>query len=92
MKYVMFAKDMEQDMTHYVPIMFPDMLVHAMVASEMSRLLPGYEVVSAGHFNPAAISIGTIFCYGESETLGIPSDPMRDSRIIYYNNYGGSFQ
>lgn len=79
MKYVMFKRG-----EHYVPIIFPETLVHADVA-EWMRLGPGYQVHSAGFISPLSMK-----CHGRSESLGVESDPG-DTVRIRMNDYGGGF-
>jgi hypothetical protein len=88
MKYVMFKKEMD-GMTHYVPIIFPNSLVHDMVAAAvMAMVIPDYTVASAGECNA---NLGAK-CYGRSSTLDIDSDPERDSHIVAMNDYGAGFE
>lgn len=87
MKYIMFKKDIGTKSTHYVPVIFPDFLVHADVAAAMKHepQLRFYKVHSAGFLSP----LDLVPC-GESESLGVKSDP-EDRERIQYNDYGMSF-
>lgn len=80
MKYIMIKMTIK-DASRYVPIIFPECLVHKNVAESMEHLM-GFEhsadaiTISAGFYS----SIGK--CHGESESLGLQSDPERDTNII----------
>lgn len=89
MKYVMFAKNMGDDLEHYVPIIFPNNLVHIMIADAMTASeapLEGYMPVSAGEISPFDMK-----CFGYSSTLKMSADEERDSRICRMNDYGAGF-
>lgn len=82
MKYVMFEIRHDSIVIN-VPIMFPDSLVHSLVADEMQRVFkkhrwPNARVVSAG----SVTGIDDVYTSGESETLGVASRGKRDQRII----------
>lgn len=91
MKYVMMevsvtGGDAAGTIIH-VPIIFPDALIHKDVAAAMRGILIRqfrYSVVtpvSAGKYD-----VYTQTCSGESETLGLKSDP-EDSRTIQTYRY-----
>lgn len=61
MKYIMF----EDHTGRKVPVIFPNSMVHVMVAEAMSPLVPMGRVISAGE---AVIRVS--HCGGDSETLG----------------------
>lgn len=88
MKYVMFRKLFKGGGAYYVPIVFPDMLVHIMVADSMTAKgapLEGYMPVSAGNISPIDWEP-----FGESTTLKMSPHP-RDKRILLMNDYGGAY-
>ena len=86
MKYVMFKRVGPVD--HYVPILFPENLVHSDVAEGMiNGPLAGYKVHSAGFLPSVGIHSSV---YGGSETLGVQHDP-EDSHRINLCDYGGCF-
>lgn len=87
MKYVMFKKPFGQDTTHFVPIIFPNNLIHADVAKAMQKgPLKGYEVHSAGEISPLGMD-----CTGGSDTLGVKADPA-DTNRIQFNDYGMCYE
>lgn len=67
MKYIMLSTEFT-GVTKLVPIIFPDFLVHSMVADAIKPLISGSVVVSAGD-----IQMGVYNCSGASETLGVES-------------------
>lgn len=77
MKYVMFKKKIEgQSSLIFVPVTFPNLLVHSMVAeSLLDGPLMGYEVHSAGDVSPSG-QVG-----GTSTSLNVGSDPEDARRI-----------
>lgn len=86
MKYVMFRRKRTNGMVDLFPVIFPNHLIHAHMARTMMRgALRGWEPDSAGHIN---FVTGAFVCQGESETLGLPSQPQRDTNIIRMNDYG----
>lgn len=91
MKYIMFKKKMQGgELTHFVPVIFPSNLVHAMVAESMTvdtGPLRGYTPDSAGEYSPMSGE-----CTGSSETLKLEANEDRDTRFILMNDYGGCFE
>lgn len=84
MKYVMFKKQFGDHLLQFVPVIFPNTLVHADVAEAMlPGPLVGYEIHSAGEWT------GLDAC-GRSSTLNLSHDPEDTTRIIM-NDYGGAF-
>jgi hypothetical protein len=81
MKYVMFEVSICEIGVRYLPIIFPDILVHRYVAGSMMpqlrAIFANVKVISAGEYDPA-----TGKCYGKSETLGVASRPLLDNDII----------
>jgi hypothetical protein len=79
MKYIMLKLE---DQCKNIPVIFPDILVHAHVAAAITRTLEmqgirGAEVISAGSIDIVANGAG-----GESETLSIESRGERDVDVI----------
>lgn len=94
MKYIMFQKSITL-MDHFVPIIFPDELTHAVVAAIMqcSPELEGFAVRSAGSIQIGGVIMGKAFptiCDGWSETLNLHSH-ADDAKIISLYEYGGKF-
>lgn len=87
MKYVMLKKTAGQ-VSFYIPIIFPDSLVHADVAKAILGIMPTAEVSSAGMLGSYSIESDP---YGASETLNVRSD-RRDKRRIKMNDYGGAIE
>lgn len=87
MKYIMFKRK-TKGLTHYLPVVFPNQVVHADMAAacEASPAFKGYRVHSAGEFTPMSCE-----CSGRSDTLGVESGPQ-DSRRILLNDYGACIE
>ena len=80
MKYIMIKMTIK-DASRYVPIIFPECLVHKNVAEHIEHLMrmehnAEVEIVSAGFYDIGAT------CYGESESLNLKSKPEQDTDII----------
>lgn len=90
MKYVMFkrklGKGKDSGVVQFIPVIFPNQLVHADVAEALMEggPLDGCTVHSAGEWTGMA-------AVGGSETLKIKSDPA-DTRRILLNDYGMAFE
>lgn len=94
MKYVVFECE-AGEAKFLAPVIFPDAFVHEHVARSLcysmlrqeprTRLHP----VSAGFVNSAAF--GPIRAHGESESLGLKSDPERDTMLMTGCDYGAGF-
>lgn len=88
MKYIVFTKRMKS-LTIHVPIVFPNMLVHADVAKMLTcdiGPLAGYTADSAGECS----TYGHDFmCAGESVTLRLAAKPARDQQLLHMADYGG---
>jgi hypothetical protein len=90
MKYIVMDVKKPGGFHLEVPFVFPDMVVHHMMAQVCKALCeatwPETEVkpVSAGFVSSTAFEDE---CYGESETLGLKSRP-EDSRLIQMCDYG----
>lgn len=79
MKYIM----LENDEGHKLPVLFGDAFVHAHMAkysADLARRSLGkrYDVSSAGFVSVTRDGIAT---FGESESLGIKSNPIDGLRI-----------
>ena len=84
MKYVMLQMD-AGEVKKMVPVIFPDVFVHSYVAEKLMTCLPlvgAVEVRSAGFVN----LLGSVNCFGGSETLGVDAHPD-DARIIETYDY-----
>jgi hypothetical protein len=85
-KYVMFKCVDDLMVVTYIPIIFPDTMVHKQVARQIASLLlrqHGFklvQVVSAGD-----ILLSAVACTGSSETLSSKSRGNVDDAII--NSY-----
>lgn len=83
MKYVMFKK-VHKEFTQYVPIVFPNIIVHADMAKAMlAGPLAGFVVHSAGEVSPLDMKP-----HGESSTLNVKADLPDDERRLLMNDYG----
>ena len=89
MKYIMFNIN-HSGMDQRVPVIFPNVLIHRRVSSQLIPLLresfpdTKVTVVSAGDYNQS-----TGLCSGYSETLGVESDPKDDHIIRTYDHLFG---
>jgi hypothetical protein len=93
MKYVCLAVHLPGTIVD-VPILFPDELVHAMVAGAMSSCLakhyPGSQIypVSAGEVTITRSPNGDdVSCSGASQTLGLCTRGEYDEALISGINY-----
>lgn len=90
MKYVTFEVRLQPDHSIFVPVIFPELLVHAEMAKGVIAALNAHYpaatiTVASGGFLP---SIGFIEeTHGESETLAVHSHPA-DTRLIQMADYG----
>lgn len=88
MKYIMFEINAAAG-KRKVPIIFPDSLVHSMVADQFERVLRyTFKGCSA-----KAVSAGSIDfvgrCHGDSETMKLKSDKADSSVINAYDYLHG---
>ena len=87
MKYIM-VKITGEELDQFVPIIFPNSLVHSEIAKSIKRMIMwdrregGVTIVSAGDY-----CIMNRTCSGRSETLGLESRGMVDESIINMNDY-----
>lgn len=90
MKYVMFEVT-HGSFTRYLPVIFPDDLVHSDIAENVSNAIAqSFEitkleinVANAGFINSMDCDVSV---YGRSETLNLDSNP-EDSLIIKLHDY-----
>lgn len=86
MKYVMFKKKGKL-LTQFVPVIFPNHLVHKEVAIDLlANSLKGFKIHSAGDISPLGME-----ATGSSITLKLKADP-KDTGRIRMNDYGGAFE
>lgn len=90
MKYVMY-KITRKGLVQFNPIIFPNMLVHAMmndlVMAKAHELWPNALNVVAD--SAGEMSSVTLQCSGMSESMnGLKSKPKRDTLIIISMDYG----
>lgn len=82
MKYVMIKN---KKLNQLVPVIFPSFMVHSVVAQAISQMLKNHH-----HADPEIVSAGDISCIvrcsGNSETLGVSSDPI-DEHVINTIDY-----
>lgn len=86
MKYIMFkTKPTGSSYETLMPVVFPNNLVHAIVAQAMTRAFLEHKMYS----RPVSAGFVTLdgTCHGESETLKLKADP-RDSHILSMHDYG----
>lgn len=87
MKYIVLKVELENEMLMPLPIIFPNSLVHSMVADQLVELCkkcwPGKKitVVTAGDASIKDIALG-----GRSESLGLNSFPALDKGMILYGD------
>lgn len=91
MKYVVIEVQGPSNTIH-VPFVFPEICVHAEVAQYMVRMLEMQyngpcRPVSAGFISSMSFELGQ-FCHGESESLKLKADPVRDTQLIRMLDYG----
>jgi hypothetical protein len=94
MKYIMFVKQTTEDaLPHFIPVIFPDELVHAHMAQVVLRTpeMRDFRPISAGFVNLEMTVMGRHFpitTHGESETLKMKARG-EDARIIKFFEQGG---
>ena len=91
MKYIMFESDLGAELKQYIPVIFPNNIVHSIVSDFMLAALAEHQfeckVRSAGFVRFDATTRGILVtCSGESETMGVKSHP-EDGDIIEMNDY-----
>jgi len=87
MKYIVLGKT-DTAVTHEVPIIFPNFMVHSLVADAMLAYpnMQDYKVVAAGDIHPSLLT-----CSGDSESLGVASRGREDEQLIGSINYTHGF-
>lgn len=86
MKYIVFKQQHESGGTLLVPIVFPDMLVHSMVAEALlAGPLKDFVPDSAGFLSSLSVDAN---CHGESESLKLKANPERDIPLLKMADYG----
>ena len=88
MKYIVMQANVTDESAREDIIMFPDNLVHLDMAETMKhsylrRYRMTSKVVSAGF-----VHIGSLECFGKSESLNIGSRPKTDSDLLIAGKYG----
>ncbi len=89
MKYIVFKRRNRGGAT-LMPVVFPNHLVHSMVAESMTAKgapLAGYKADSAGE-----VSLMDCKCHGKSETLNLIAKADRDSRLLLMHDYGIGYE
>lgn len=93
MKYVMALLKHRKDPTYsrYVPLIFPDPLVHAVMAENLTHAL--YQQVDTEVYAVRIVSAGSINdqweCYGKSESLRLDSHPDDTDIVRTYGYFHG---
>ncbi len=94
MKYiVMRVQPKNSTLTMEVPFLFPELLVHSMIAEHMTAALAAHfpestiEPISAGFVSSFAAEDE---CYGKSDSLKLESRP-EDGRLISMCDYGSMY-
>jgi hypothetical protein len=93
MKYITMQVSNKKGLRLAIPIVFPNILVHAQVAAVLKVLLneqfPGHHVkaLSAGEVNSADMHVEA---HGESTSLKLKARP-EDTSLIIGNDYGAGF-
>lgn len=94
MKYIVMRAEVNDEMALELPIIFPDILVHADVAKCVGWMMQEQfkapvKAISAGFLN--SIEFDGI-CYGKSESLGLSSRGSVDEKLIKMCDYGGTIK
>lgn len=88
MKYVMFKVEAKNMPERFVPIIFPEGLVHKDVAARVARAVcDGYNAIRATPVAAGFVQLDAVVCHGESETLGLQSMLLTDGRVIEQHDY-----
>lgn len=87
-KYVMVENLVTKDGVRFlVPVIFPDKLIHADVYASLRPVMPGWHGQGVKAFSAGKIEhVNVEGLGGESETLGIKSNP-EDTRVIRIYSY-----
>lgn len=95
MKYIVLHIVTKMGLDMEVPFMFPEILVHSMVAEECTVMLKKHfgesdiKAVSAGFFNSQEFD-SDFSTYGKSETLGLESR-KGDAELLQMCDYGSMY-
>lgn len=86
MKYVVFRKEEANGDAMEIPILFPNQLVHQLVAEKLLEMegMEGFKVVSAGECSSMDVSPK---CSGRSDTLKVESRGKVDSDLFPMYDY-----
>ena len=87
MKYIIYSVK-SGEVTHRIPIIFPNILVHSDVDKRIAHCLRrehGFDAVKAIRAGECQV---TAYCSGNSETLGLESGDD-DTNLINMIDYGG---
>lgn len=98
MKYIVCRVNRDGEQFLDVPFVFPNLLVHSMVFSQMRALLENQYFDSKAKTEVVALSAGDIifsetgWCSGKSESLGVVSRGELDDKLIILNDYGSGLR
>jgi hypothetical protein len=102
MKYIVCQVQRDGAPFLNVPFVFPDVLVHAMVFSQMRALLEmqyfsavhktEVTALSAGEFSSTVFEDPSGLCHGKSSTLGVASRGREDDALLGMSDYGAGFE
>lgn len=88
MKYVMFKVEAKNMPDRFVPVVFPEHMVHKDVADRIARaVFDGYNARVVTPVAAGFVEINEAICTGESETLGLQSMLRLDGRVIEQHDY-----
>lgn len=97
MKYIVCRVLHDEEPFLDIPILFPDMLVHAMVFTQMRALLEMQYFKASKKTTVIALSAGelssmpfdcSMMCSGKSDSLGVKSREETDDQLIRMTDYG----
>ena len=83
MKYIMFLT--EHPVPRVIPIIFPNNLVHSLVAEALAEVLEKHSINDAKLFSAGEINIIECQCSGKSSTLDLGSHPGDTQAISSYD-------
>lgn len=92
MKYIVIGAKVSDQTRVEIPIVFPNIMVHADMADRVKNILvcehnfQEVEVMSAGD---VSFSLGQPVCSGKSETLDVSSRPGDSDLLRMYDYTGG---
>jgi hypothetical protein len=94
MKYVIFRVDFKDGGGLEVPIVFPELCVHSLIAEAVQPTLEKHWEGSTATPISAGFLSSTGFldeCHGKSDTLKLESRGEQDTALIRLNDYGAAF-